>query len=92
MKWTSILKKEIDTIYQKNSGEICFVETEEYGNVVLKINKNADALISEYHALLDFAGDRCCRVYEFSEEEGFLLEEQIIPGSCKKAIRHILYD
>lgn len=81
MKWTSILKKEMDTIYQKNSGEICFAETEEYGNVVLKINKNADALISEYHALLDFAGDRCCRVYEFSEEEGFLLEEQIIPGS-----------
>ena len=81
MKWASILKKEMDTIDQENMGAICFAKTDEYGNVVLKINKNADALLSEYHALLDFAGERCCRVYEFSEEEGILLEERINPGS-----------
>lgn len=81
MRWTSILKKEMDTIYQKSMGAVYFVETEEYGNAVLKINKNSDALISEYHALLDFTGERCCRVYKFSGEEGLLLEERIIPGN-----------
>lgn len=72
---------------QDNAKPICFAESEKYGKIVIKRNKNKNFLRSEYQALIDFAGERCCSVYEFNEKEGLLLEERILPGSTLRQER-----
>lgn len=51
-----------------------------YGDIILKVNSNKEELLSEYNTLVAMAGKYCCKVYDYNNEYGLLLLENIIPG------------
>lgn len=52
-----------------------------YGTVILKENHNRKELSTESKMLSELQGDGCCKIYDYDERHGLLLEERILPGN-----------
>lgn len=59
---------------------VCFAQSMDYGNVVLKVGVPHPELFREMDALRAYAGRHACRIYDCSNELGALLLERIEPG------------
>ena len=77
-QWSLI---EANEIYALDTKAVYRAKSEQYGNVILKINQDMAALASEYHMLRTMNGVGACQVFEYDNEKGMLLEERIIPGT-----------
>ena len=72
--------KNVTAIYDNNDKAVYSSDSDEWGNVILKVNKNKDELSKEYAMLKEMNGKSSCRVFAYDAEHGLLIEERIIPG------------
>lgn len=68
-------------IYENSHMAVYRACSEAWGEVIVKINNNADELCHEAEMLQALDGNGCCRLYAFEEAQGILVEEQITPGT-----------
>jgi len=73
--------KNIDVIYQYAKRAVFSAESETLGPVIIKMNDHHSVLKTEYEMLKKLNGEQSCKVYDFEEEKGILVEEWIVPGS-----------
>lgn len=71
---------DLNVIYQNPRKAVCSAFSARYGDVILKCDRSPQ-LFSEYRMLNRLDGSSACRVFEFDAENGWLLEERILPGS-----------
>ncbi|HEX3023360.1 MAG TPA: aminoglycoside phosphotransferase family protein [Lachnospiraceae bacterium] len=67
-------------IYERDSKAVYSSESDLWGNVILKVNRDTEELASEYSMLIEMAGKCSCRVFAYDAEQGVLIEERITPG------------
>lgn len=72
---------EIKTIYEHETKAVYSAVSEEFGPVILKVNRDTRQLGEEYEMLHKLNGNGCCKIYAFDEENGVLLEERFVPGT-----------
>jgi len=70
---------ELIAIYEKPDRAVYSADSAIYGPVILKASKYMQ-LREEYNMLRQLKGNGCCKVYVYDEQNGFLLEERVIPG------------
>lgn len=70
-----------EEIYRHPSKAVFSAVSERFGAVILKIDENRKQLRSEYQMLARLSGRHSCKVYDYDETAGFLLEERIVPGT-----------
>lgn len=70
---------ELIAIYEKPDRAVYSADSAIYGPVILKASKYMQ-LREEYNMLRQLKGNGCCKVYAYDEQNGFLLEERVIPG------------
>ncbi len=85
-QWSLI---EANEIYALHTRAVYSAKSEQYGNVILKINQHMDTLSSEYHMLKTINGIGACQVFAYDKENGMLLEERIIPGTVLREERDV---
>lgn len=83
VKWTKKQwnLKNIVAIYERDSKAVYSSESDLWGNVILKVNRDSVELTSEYNMLIEMAGKCSCRVFAYDAEQGVLIEERITPGT-----------
>lgn len=74
----------LQVIYQRERKAVWSAESERYGPVILKWDAEG-GLCREYRMLSRLEGRRSCKVYEYDEAKGLLLEERIVPGTVLRA-------
>lgn len=72
--------RNLEPIYERERSGVWAGESERFGPVVLKWNSTGQ-LDSEYRMLSRLQGRGCCKIYEYDEARGLLLEERILPGT-----------
>lgn len=70
-----------EEIYRHPTKAVFSAESEQFGSVILKIDENTSQLKSEYRMLAGLCGSHSCKVYDYDESAGLLLEERIFPGT-----------
>ena len=70
-----------EEIYLHPTKAVLSAESERFGPVILKIDRNISRLKSEHRMLTGLSGRHSCRVYAYDENAGLLLEERIFPGT-----------
>ena len=70
-----------EEIYRHTTKAVFSAGSEQFGPVILKIDRNIGQLKSEHHMLAGLSGAYNCKVYAYEENAGLLLEERIIPGT-----------
>jgi len=73
--------KRCEEIYWHPAKAVFSAESEQFGPVILKIDKDTSQLKSEYRMLAGLSGSYSCKVYAYDESAGLLLEERIFPGT-----------
>jgi streptomycin 6-kinase len=68
-------------IYERDSKAVYSSESDQWGNVILKVNRDSVELASEYNMLIEMAGECSCKVFAYDAEQGILIEERITPGT-----------
>lgn len=79
----------VETIYENSEKAVYSADSSEYGAVILKLNQNIRQLKEEYDMLCVMNGSLpdkaqnkiCCRIWEYDEAKGILLEERLLPGT-----------
>ena len=79
----------ITPVYEHSSKAVYTATSALFGPVILKIDQNHDQLTSEYRMLSAMQDKHCCRVYDFDEEQGLLLEERIMPGNVLRELESL---
>lgn len=74
----------IETIYEQPYRAVYAAQSDTYGPVILKICDHTQ-LCDEYTMLKQLNGNGCCKVYAYDEENGFLLEQRLLPGTVLRA-------
>lgn len=90
LKWQSLLQlpeaverwdlQKCRTIYENKWKAVYEADSSKYGPVILKINRNIKQLGEEVLLLQALDGEGCCKLYDYDKENGFLLEERMLPG------------
>lgn len=70
---------EVETVYQNPNKAVFAAQSEQFGPVILKIDRDTAQLSSECDTLTRMLG--CCRVWACDTHDGLLLEERILPGT-----------
>lgn len=78
---TEVYANSVRAVYRANS--------EELGNVIVKINNNVQELCNEASMLRVLNGNGCCKLYAFEEEKGILIEEQLCPGTVLREEKNV---
>lgn len=72
---------EVKVIYENSYKAVYSAISEEYGAVILKLNRDTKQLAEEYEMLHKLDGNGCCKVFAYDRENGMLLEERLMPGT-----------
>lgn len=72
---------EVKAIYENPYKAVYSAMSEEYGAVILKLNRDIKQLAEEYEMLNRLDGSGCCKVFAYDRENGMLLEERLVPGT-----------
>lgn len=80
---------DVKPVYEHSTKAVYTAVSALYGPVILKIDLNHAQLASEHRMLSAMQGKHCCQVYDFDEEQGLLLEEQILPGNVLRELEHL---
>lgn len=68
-------------VYERGTKAVYEAIAPIFGPVVLKINRDVNQLREEFVMLQALSGEGCCKLYDYDEEAGFLLEERLTPGT-----------
>lgn len=79
----------IAIIYEHSTKAVYTADSVEFGPIIIKRDKDILQLKSEYEMLLSLDGEYSCKVYSFDENEGQLIEEQILPGKVLREEKNI---
>ena len=79
----------VKPVYEHSTKAVYTATSAHFGPVILKIDLNHDQLASEYRMLSAMQGKHCCKVYDFDEEQGLLLEERLLPGNVLRELDHL---
>lgn len=72
---------EFSELYQFDTRAVYQGKSRDYGDCIIKINQNADALKKEAAMLRLLDGQGCCKLYDYDPFRSILLEERIVPGT-----------
>lgn len=72
----------LNVLYEHPTKSIFTAESEHFGTVILKTDRDRQQLEAEYKMLERLSGHYSCKAYAFDAEAGLLLEERIIPGTA----------
>lgn len=76
-------------IYEHPTKAVYAADSDEFGPVIVKRDRNTLQLRLEYEMLLSLDGEYSCKVYSFDENEGQLIEERILPGTVLREERNL---
>ena len=85
-KWNLL---NISPIYKQEKRAVYQATASAWGNIILKINADTETLLSEFRALQSMHSTNCCKVYDFDEAYGMLVEELISPGTVLREEKNL---